>query len=67
MKEFDRMGDKRKIKDLEKLAHEAFYKRLRALRGQLTFDDFDLAELREDRDLDDCRGGFRPPARPSSS
>jgi hypothetical protein len=41
---------------LEKLAHEAFYQRMRALRGKLKFDDFDLAELREDRDADDAGG-----------
>jgi hypothetical protein len=67
MAEFESMSDMRKIKDSEKLAHEAFYKRLRAMRGKLAFDDFDLAELREDRDLDETGGRSTPPARPSSS
>jgi hypothetical protein len=37
---------------LEKLAHQAFYDRLRALKGKVKFDDFDLAELRRDREFD---------------
>ena len=37
---------------LEKLAHERFYEGMIALRGKLKFEDFDLDELREDRDLD---------------
>ena len=37
---------------LEKLAHQAFYDRLRALKGKVKFDDFDLDELRRDREFD---------------
>ena len=40
-------------KGLEKLAHERFYERLRALRGKVKFDDFNLEELRRDRELDE--------------
>ncbi len=38
---------------LEKLARQSFYERLRALRGKVKFDDFNLEELRRDRDFDD--------------
>jgi hypothetical protein len=37
---------------LEKLAHERFYERLRALRGKVKF-DVSLDELREDREFDE--------------
>ena len=37
---------------LEKLAHQAFYDRLRALKGKVKF-DVDLEELREDREFDE--------------
>ena len=37
---------------LEKLAHQAFYDRLRALKGKVKF-DIDLDELREDREFDE--------------
>ena len=40
-------------KGLEKLAHERFYERLRALRGKVKFDDFNLEELRRDREFDE--------------
>jgi hypothetical protein len=38
---------------LERLARQSFYERLRALRGKVNFDDFDLAELRKDRVFDE--------------
>jgi hypothetical protein len=38
---------------LERLQHEGFYRRLRELRGKVKFDDFDLSELRKDREFDD--------------
>jgi hypothetical protein len=37
---------------LEKLGRESFYKRLKALKGKVKFDDFDLADLRRDREFD---------------
>jgi hypothetical protein len=37
---------------LEKLSREAFYERLKALKGKVKFDDFDLDQLRRDRELD---------------
>lgn len=37
---------------LERLAHQAFYDRLRALKGKVKF-DVDLDELREDREFDE--------------
>lgn len=37
---------------LEKLAHQAFYDRLRALKGKVKF-DISLDELREDREFDE--------------
>lgn len=37
---------------LEKLARESFYKKLKALKGKVKFDDFDLDELRRDREFD---------------
>jgi hypothetical protein len=37
---------------LRKLAHEALYEKLRSLRGKVKFDDFDLDELRRDREFD---------------
>jgi hypothetical protein len=37
---------------LETLAHQAFYDQLRALKGKVKFDDFDLDELRRDREFD---------------
>jgi hypothetical protein len=37
---------------LERLARQAFYDRLRALKGKVKFDDFDLHELRRDREFD---------------
>lgn len=38
---------------LEALAHQRFYDRLRALKGKVKFDDFDLDELRRDREFDE--------------
>jgi ubiquinone biosynthesis protein UbiJ len=38
---------------LEKLNHQAFYERLKALKGKVKFDDFDLEELRRDREFDE--------------
>jgi hypothetical protein len=38
---------------LEKLAHQAFYDRLKALKGKVKFDDFDLDDLRHDREFDE--------------
>jgi hypothetical protein len=38
---------------LERLARESFYKRFRALRGKVKFNDFSLDELRRDRELDE--------------
>ena len=38
---------------LEKLAHQAFYDRMRALKGKVKFDDFNLDELRLDREFDE--------------
>jgi hypothetical protein len=37
---------------LEKLGRESFYKKLKALKGKVKFDDFDLDELRRDREFD---------------
>lgn len=37
---------------LEKLSHQAFYERLKALKGKVKF-DIDLDELREDREFDE--------------
>jgi len=37
---------------LEKLARASFYEKLKALKGQVKFDDFDLDELRRDREFD---------------
>jgi hypothetical protein len=37
---------------LEKLSREAFYERLKALKGKVKFDDFDLDQLRRDREFD---------------
>ena len=37
---------------LETLAHQRFYDRLKALKGKVKFDDFDLEELRRDREFD---------------
>jgi len=37
---------------LEKLVREAFYEKLKALKGKVKFDDFDLDELRRDREFD---------------
>jgi hypothetical protein len=37
---------------LETLARESFYKQLKALKGKVKFDDFDLDELRRDREFD---------------
>jgi hypothetical protein len=42
---------------LEKIAHQAFYDRLRALKGKVKF-DVDLDTLREDREFDG-RGNVR--------
>ncbi|HEX3407936.1 MAG TPA: hypothetical protein VHS81_11915 [Caulobacteraceae bacterium] len=38
---------------LEALAHQRFYDRLKALKGKVKFDDFDLDELRRDREFDE--------------
>ena len=38
---------------LEKLARQAFYDELKALKGKVSFDDFDLEELRRDREFDE--------------
>jgi ubiquinone biosynthesis protein UbiJ len=38
---------------LEKLARQSFYEKLRALRGKVKFDDFNLDELRRDREFDE--------------
>lgn len=38
---------------LEKLARQSFYEKLRALRGKVKFDDFNLEQLRRDREFDD--------------
>jgi hypothetical protein len=37
---------------LERLARQSFYDQLRALKGKVKFDDFDLDELRRDREFD---------------
>ena len=37
---------------LEGLAYRRCYERLEALKGKVTFDDFNLAELRRDRKFD---------------
>jgi hypothetical protein len=37
---------------IERLAYRGFYDRLRALKGKVSFDDFDLDELRRDREFD---------------
>ncbi len=38
---------------LEEMVRRDAYRRLRAMKGKVSFDDFDLAELRRDRELDD--------------
>jgi len=38
---------------LERLSRARFYERLRALKGKVNFDDFNLDELRRDRELDE--------------
>ncbi|MGA0602344.1 hypothetical protein ACO2Q3_16670 [Caulobacter sp. KR2-114] len=38
---------------LEKLAHQGFYRRMLEARGKITFDDFDLEDLRRDREFDE--------------
>jgi hypothetical protein len=38
---------------LERLTRQSFYDRLRGLRGKVKFDDFDLDELRRDREFDE--------------
>jgi hypothetical protein len=38
---------------LERLSRQAFYDKLRSLRGKVKFDDFDLDELRRDREFDE--------------
>jgi hypothetical protein len=38
---------------LERLTRARFYERLRALKGKVKFDDFNLDELRRDREFDD--------------
>lgn len=38
---------------LEKLAHQGFYRRMAEARGKIRFDDFDLDELRRDREFDE--------------
>ena len=40
-------------RSLEEMLRRDAYRQLRALRGKVNFDDFDLAELRRDRELDD--------------
>ena len=37
---------------LERLARASFYEKLKALKGKVKFDDFDLDELRRDREFD---------------
>ena len=37
---------------LERLARQSFYDQLRALKGKVKFDDFDLDDLRRDREFD---------------
>ena len=37
---------------LEKLARASFYEKLKALKGKVKFDDFDLDELRRVREFD---------------
>jgi hypothetical protein len=38
---------------LERLSRARFYERLRALKGKVKFDDFNLEELRRDREFDE--------------
>jgi hypothetical protein len=38
---------------LEEMLRREAYRRLRALKGKVNFDDFDLEELRRDRELDE--------------
>ena len=38
---------------LEKLSHEAFYQRMRDMRGKITFGGPSIEELREDREFDE--------------
>ncbi len=38
---------------LEQLSRHRFYERMRALRGKVNFDDFNLDELRRDREFDE--------------
>jgi len=38
---------------LERLSRARFYERLRALKGKVKFDDFNLDELRRDREFDE--------------
>ena len=38
---------------LEEMVRREAYRRLRALRGKVNFDDFDLDELRRDREFDE--------------
>ncbi|HZZ89473.1 MAG TPA: hypothetical protein VFE13_14175 [Caulobacteraceae bacterium] len=38
---------------LEQLSRRRFYERMRALRGKVKFDDFNLDELRRDREFDE--------------
>ena len=37
---------------LERLARESFYEKLKALKGKVKFEDFDLDDLRRDREFD---------------
>ena len=38
---------------LERLSRKRFYEELRALKGKVNFDDFNLEELRRDREFDE--------------
>jgi hypothetical protein len=38
---------------LERIQREGFYRRLKELRGKVRFEDFDLEELRRDREFDE--------------
>ena len=38
---------------LERLSRQRFYDRLKALKGKVKFDDFNLDELRRDREFDE--------------
>jgi hypothetical protein len=40
-------------KSLEEMVRREAYRRLRALRGKVNFDDFDLEALRSDREFDE--------------